>query len=226
MFVRIKGRHRAASRTKGARLVVLMVYTCTMIEVEKKYRLTPEQEVRLLETSRFLGSKKNEDVYFDMADFSLTRQDHWLRTRSGRWELKRRVHDLGHKLGGTAYDEIEDEPGIRAFLQLPTTGSLADDLATAGYKPFARIVTERRSYENEGFHIDLDICDFGYELAEIELMLEHEHQRQDALKRIEDFAARMGLDQTHVRGKIIEYLFRFSPNHYQALQDAGVIRDR
>lgn len=195
----------------------------SMIEVEKKYRLTPEQERRLLEGSRFLGSKKNEDVYFDMADFSLTRQDHWLRTRSGRWELKRRVHDLGHKLGGTAYDEIENEPGIRALLLLPEKGSLANDLAAAGYTSVARIVTERRSYEKEGFHIDLDICDFGYELAEIELMLEHENQRQDALKRIEDFADRHGLNQTPIRGKIIEYLYRFAPEHYQALQDAGVI---
>lgn len=194
-----------------------------MIEVEKKYRLTPAQEKRLLEGSTFLRDKTNEDAYFDTAEFSLTRQDHWLRTRSSRWELKRRVHELGHKLGGTAYDEIEDEPGIRAFLQLPEKGSLADDLAQAGYKPFAHIVKERRSYEKEGFHIDLDICDFGYELAEIELMLEHEDGRQDALKRIEEFAVRMGLDQTPVRGKIIEYLHRFARPHYDALVEAGVI---
>lgn len=194
-----------------------------MIEVEKKFQLTPEQESRLLESTTLLRNKTNKDVYFDTADFSLTRQDHWLRTRSGRWELKRRVHELGHKLGGTAYDEIEDEAGIRAFLQLPEKGSLADDLDTGGYKPFAHIVKERRSYEKEGFHIDLDICDFGYELAEIELLLDHEDQRHEALQRIEEFAQRMGLDQTPVRGKIIEYLYRFAPGHYQVLVDAGVI---
>lgn len=194
-----------------------------MIEVEKKFRLTPEQEHRLLEGATLLGNKTNEDVYFDTTDFSLTRQDHWLRTRSGRWELKRRVHELGHKLGGTAYDEIENEPGIRTFLQLTVHGSLADDLEEAGYKPFARIVKERRSYEKEGFHIDLDICDFGYELAEIELLLEHEDQRQDALKRIEEFVDRQGLDQTPVRGKIIEYLYRFARPHYDALVEAGLL---
>ena len=194
-----------------------------MIEVEKKYRLTPEQEKRLLEGATLLKNKTNEDVYFDTADFSLTRQDHWLRTRSGRWELKRRVHELGHKLGGTAYDEIEDEEGIRAFLHLPATNSMEQDLDRAGYKPFARIVKERRSYEKEGFHIDLDICDFGYELAEIELMLEHEDERQEALKRIENFADRHELDRTPVRGKIIEYLYRFNRPHYDALVEAGVI---
>lgn len=194
-----------------------------MIEVEKKYRLTPEQESRLLAGAVLLKNKTNEDVYFDTVDFSLTRQDHWLRTRSGRWELKRRVHEFGHKLGDTAYDEIENEQGIRKFLQLPVNGSLAEDLEVAGYKPFARIVKERRSYEKDGFHIDLDICDFGYELAEIELMLEHEDGRQDALKRIDAFADRHGLDQTPVRGKIIEYLYRFSQKHYQTLVDANVL---
>lgn len=194
-----------------------------MIEVEKKFRLTTEQERGLLEAARFMGSKTNEDTYFDTTDFSLTRADHWLRTRSGCWELKRRVHKLGQKLDGTAYDEIKDEAGVRAFLQLAVKGSFADDLADAGYKPFARIVKERRSYEKEGFHIDLDICDFGYELAEIELMIEHEDQQQEVLKRIEEFADRHGLDQTPVRGKIIEYLYRFARPHYDALVNAGVI---
>ncbi|MBI4592497.1 CYTH domain-containing protein [Candidatus Uhrbacteria bacterium] len=194
-----------------------------MIEIEKKYRLTPEQEKCLLEGATLIEKRTNADVYFDTEDFFLTRQDHWLRTRSGHWELKRRVHELGHKLGGTAYDEIEDEEGIRAFLNVPVTESLEADLTSAGYTPFAKIVKERRSYEKEGFHLDLDVCDFGYELAEIELMLDDENKRGDALKRIEDFARRMGLDQTPVRGKIIEYLYRFAPEHYQALVEAGVI---
>jgi len=110
-----------------------------MIEVEKKFKLTPEQEVRLLEGATFLKTVTNEDIYFDTIDFSLTKQDHWLRKRSGRFELKRRVHELGHKLGGTAYDEIEDEAGIRTFLKLPEVNALEADLASAGYNPFAKI---------------------------------------------------------------------------------------
>ena len=194
-----------------------------MIEVEKRFQLTPEQEVRLLNGARHLKTLTNEDVFYDTDDYVLTRQDHWLRSRNGRFELKRSVHELGHKLGGTAYDEIEDEAGVRSFLNLPSTNSLESDLATAGYKPFAKIVKERRSYEKEGFHLDLDICDFGYDLAEIELMIESEQDRGEALERIEGFASRMGLDQTPVRGKVIEYLFRFSPKHYQTLVNAGVI---
>ncbi len=194
-----------------------------MIEVEKKFQLTPEQETRLLEGATLLKSSKNEDVYYDTDDFTLTLQDHWLRKRNDRIEVKRRVHELGHKLGGTAYDEIEDEEGVRTFLKLPVIGSLEEDLTAAGYKSFARIVKERRSFEKEGFHIDLDVCDFGYDLGEIELMIENEQDRSEALERIEMFADRMGLDQVPVRGKVIEYLYRFDRPHYDALVNAGVI---
>ncbi|TAL50779.1 CYTH domain-containing protein [Patescibacteria group bacterium] len=194
-----------------------------MMEIEKKFRITPEQEAHLLEGARFLRVVTNEDIYFDRPDFVLTKQDHWLRKRSGRFELKRRAHELGHKMGGTAYDEIEDEAGIRTFLDLPVVNSLEADLSVAGYKPFTKIVTQRKSYEKEGFHVDLDNCDFGYEVAEIELMVTDEREREQALERIETFARHMGLNQTPVRGKIIEYLYRFSPEHYQALVDAGVL---
>lgn len=193
------------------------------MEIEKKFRITPEQEAHLLEGARFLRVVTNEDIYFDRPDFVLTKQDHWLRKRSGRFELKRRAHELGHKMGGTAYDEIEDEAGIRTFLDLPVVNSLEADLSVAGYKPFTKIVTQRKSYEKEGFHVDLDNCDFGYEVAEIELMVTDEREREQALERIETFARHMGLNQTPVRGKIIEYLYRFSPEHYQALVDAGVL---
>jgi len=195
-----------------------------MIEVEKKFLLTITQEHLLLEGATFLKEKTNEDVYFDTEDFALTRQDHWLRNRSGRYELKRRVHALGHKMGGTAYDELETDEKIRTFLHLATDASLEEDLRLAGYKPFANIITHRRQYERDGFHIDLDACDFGYQIAEIELMLETADERESALARIDAFALQLGLDTTPTRGKIIEYLHRFKPEHFEILVSAGVIR--
>ncbi|MBI4437761.1 CYTH domain-containing protein [Candidatus Uhrbacteria bacterium] len=194
-----------------------------MIEVEKKFRLDKRQEERLVDGSEFLGSTTNEDTYWDTDDYRLTRQDHWLRQRNGRWELKRRVHELGHKLGATAYDEIENEEGIRAFLALPGAGSMEADTLAAGYKPFATLRKERHSYKRGDFHIDLDVCDFGYAVAEIELMLEREDDRDMARDRIEAFAQDIGLDQTPVRGKIIEYLYRTRRPHYDALVEAGVL---
>ena len=59
-----------------------------MIEVEKKFILTTEQEKSLIEGADFLGEKKFTDIYYDDEDFSLTKKDLWLRNREGRFELK------------------------------------------------------------------------------------------------------------------------------------------
>jgi adenylate cyclase class IV len=194
-----------------------------MIEVERRYLMNPKQESILLKDAEFIDAKTNEDIFFDMSDYALARQDNWLRTRNGAFELKRRLHNLGHKLGGTAYDEISDEQKIRDFLKLAGSNSLEADLLEAGYLPFARIIKQRRGYKRGSFHIDLDVCDFGYEIAEIELMVERDEERGPALERINKFATDIGLDQTPVRGKIIEYLYRYSRPHYDTLVEAGVI---
>ena len=54
-------------------------------------------------------------------------------------------------------------------------------------------------------------------------MINNADDRGEALARIEALATELGLDQTPVRGKIIEYLFRFRQPHYDALVEAGVI---
>ncbi|PJA46151.1 hypothetical protein CO174_00730 [Candidatus Uhrbacteria bacterium CG_4_9_14_3_um_filter_50_9] len=194
-----------------------------MIEVEKKYRLDDKQEKILTEGATFLKEVENVDEYFDTDDWSLTTQDHWLRKRNGAFELKKRLHTLGHKLGTTAYDELTDTEEIRAFLHLPKEGSFEDALSQAGYKRFVTLPKKRRSYERDGFRIDLDECPFDYKIAEIELLIDDPSKREEASERIDAFAASIGLDTSPVRGKIIEYLNRYSPNHYQALLDAGVI---
>lgn len=195
-----------------------------MIEVEKKFELNPEQEKRLIQGAELIGIVSQEDVYWDTADYFLTMQDHWLRTRNGIFELKRRLHELGyHKLSGTFYDEIEDEETIRNFLKLKGQRSLETDLHKAGFKPFATIRKQRRKYQRGDFHIDLDVCDFGYEVAEIELMIDETEDREKALERIELFARSLGLSQTRVRGKMSEYLYRYRREHFDALVKAGVI---
>ncbi|MBT5808642.1 CYTH domain-containing protein [Candidatus Uhrbacteria bacterium] len=194
-----------------------------MIEVEKKYLLNAEQEKKLIEGATFLEEKTNEDVYYDTKELALTTSDNWLRSRNGRFELKRRLHKLGHSLGATAYEEMEDDEQIREFLKLPGSNSLEVDLLSAGYTPFVSIIKQRRSYRRGEFMIDLDICDFGYQIAEIELMIDDDAMRSEALAKINTLADEMNLDTTRVHGKIIEYLYRYNKPHYKALEDAGVL---
>lgn len=194
-----------------------------MIEVEKKFKLDEEQEKKLLADAEFLAEVTNVDTYFDNDRFDITTDDNWLRTRNDAFEYKKRLHQLGHKLAGTSYDELENDDQIRSTLNLQTSDSMIDDVIAAGFAPFATITTQRRSYKRESFHIDLDVCDFGYTLAEIELMVDENMDREEALRQIDAFAKKIGLDTSSIRGKVTEYIFRFRPEHYQALVDAGVM---
>lgn len=194
-----------------------------MIEVEKKFRLNPEQEKKLTEGATLDYEKTNVDEYYDNPSFNLTRNDHWLRKRNGKWEYKIRTHELGHKLGTTSYEELEDDKKIAERLGLSGIKTLDEEIAEAGYQPFARLEKTRKSYLRDGYRIDLDQCDFDYAVAEIELLVADESMQKAAADQIESFAKSIGLDQTPIHGKVIEYLRRFAPDHYQALIDAGVI---
>lgn len=201
-----------------------------MIEVEKKFLLTPEQEARLLKGATFLGEKVLTDIYYDTDVFAVTTKDWWLRTRNGRFELKMVVSHTGG-FTGDIYDEIEDELRIREILELARNGDLLSTLEAAGYRVFAKCQTTRRKYEKEGFHIDCDVAvfpdvsDSTYRIAEIELLVDDDSMVSGAGARIAQFAESHGLNPDSPRGKMDEYLFRFRPEHYAALMRAGVVRE-
>lgn len=199
-----------------------------MIEVEQKFSLTPEQEARLIQEAEFLGEKKMEDRYYDTPDYSLTTQDTWLRWRNGNWELKVPVGDNTNR-HTDFYNELETEPEIRIALKLATGKSFEDDLAAAGYAKFASIITTRRKYKKGNFNIDLDSVRYedggDYALAEIELMVD-QTAILEAQKKIEELAKVFSISLTPPRGKVLEYLYRKRPDHYQALKTAGVLRGR
>ena len=196
-----------------------------MIEVEKKFYLNPEQEAKLVEGAEFMGEYTNHDVYYDLDDFSLTKRCHWLRKRNNNFELKKRAHDLKPAgfSGVYMYDEIEDEQRIAETLQIEYSGNLETDLKENGYHSFSEYTVTRRSYKRDLFRIDFDSCDFGYAVIEIERLVEDDSQKQQALEEINTFAEEIGIDTTPATGKLIEYLKRFSPDHYKTLQDAGVV---
>ncbi len=195
-----------------------------MIEVEKKFILNQGDEKRLIEGAEFVSEKIMEDTYFDTMDFSLTTNDKWLRCRNDRWELKLpMIRERASQRRADQYQELETEGEIRQELSIDNHESFKDDLASAGYAPFCMIKTTRRKYKTGDFIIDLDIMDFGYELAEIELMIQNQSDMETAIQKIQAFAVQHGLTNAPVRGKVIEYLKRFSPAHYQALVESRVV---
>jgi len=191
-----------------------------MIEVEKKFTLTVEDEKRLIDGAEFIGEKIFTDVYYDTADYSLTSNDKWLRSRAGRWELKLPLNEIAAERVGDLYHEIEGELEVEKVL--------GNDFKN-NYAGFCTCRTVRRKYKKNGFGIDIDYVDYGnedfkYGLAEIELMVKDEAEMPEALEKIISFAKENSLEIKYVRGKVIEYLRRKSPAHFQALINSGVIR--
>jgi adenylate cyclase class IV len=198
-----------------------------MIEVEKKFILNEQDKERLTKNAQFLNERVFTDIYYDTEIFSLTANDKWLRSREGRFELKLPLHEGADRLADQ-YDELEDEQKIIEALNLPSNRNLTDDLVKAGYSSFCTCKTTRRKYKKEPFIIDLDIVDFQdftYNIGEIELMVNEKLEIESAIERIMDFAKAQNLTIAPVRGKVIEYLKRTKPNHYQALVKAGVVKD-
>src|SRR3989338_1979634 len=198
-----------------------------MIEVEKKFILTKDDEARLTQGAEFLKEYSFTDAYYDTGDYALTSQDVWLRARDGKWELKIPLHKGAERLGDQ-YRELTDENEIKKYLQISQEKTFEDALKRKGYVPFSTFTRVRRKYRKESFIIDLDFVDFGdfiYTIGEIELMIKDQDDMKAALDKIMDFARKHDLKITHVRGKLMEYLKRKRPEHHKALIKANVAKD-
>ena len=197
-----------------------------MIEVEQKFILSEKDEQLLTRGANFLGEKTFTDIYYDTADYALGKNDIWLRRRGEKWEVKIPTGNPGKKVT-RQYQEIEGEEKIRQVFDVAPKNDFISDIAEYGYAPFCECQTTRRKYAREKFIIDLDVAscgeDFSYRIGEIEMMVPSEEQAEFATEEILQFAKSLGLEALPVRGKVVEYLKRKKPDHYQALMEAGVV---
>jgi adenylate cyclase class IV len=197
-----------------------------MIEVEKKFILTDEQEKALIDSAEFLGEKIFTDIYYDDSDYSLTKKDIWLRNRAGRFGLKTPMNKSIEIRILDRYNELENDEDILKYFGVATDSNLIDVINNKGYKPFCKFTTTRRKYKKEGFNIDLDTADFGYSMAEIEFMTNDDLTLREVTDSIIKFAEKHNIESSsnHVRGKVLKYLEINNPQHLQALIDAKVIK--
>lgn len=200
-----------------------------MIEVEKKFLLTPEQESRLIEGAELIGEKTIVDIYYDTADYDVTLANMWLRQRGEEFELKvpLRVSD---DRTVDQYRELTDRTEICQALGLPADGTaIADVLKNAQHEPFMSPHTTRRTYRKNGFTIDLDTVtyegsDFRYTIAEIEKLVEDEADVPAAVEQIIAFARQYDLTTDQfILGKVGAFLKSERPDHYQALVAVGIL---
>jgi len=195
-----------------------------MIEVEKKFILSDEDRATLLNGAMPVGVKKFTDVYFDTADYALTKMDWWLRERDGRFELKVPADKVNRDVETNQYHEFETEAEIKEKLSIETDRPLKEVLDGFGYVPFATIATTREKFKKEGFTIDVDEMDFGFHVAEVEVMVNEKDDVELAKRLIFEFAERHKLAVKPTRGKVLEYLARYSEDHFHALETAWGIK--
>jgi hypothetical protein len=92
---------------------------------------------------------------------------------------------------------------------------------------------------SQRFHVDVDevqydpqfipydnreqSADLSYAIGEVELVPPITESSENSMRLI---FAEMGIDPAPVRGKLLEYIFRFYPNHYQALHLSGQLQSK
>jgi adenylate cyclase class IV len=200
-----------------------------MIEVEKKFLLSGDEEARLIEGAQLISEKVIDDSYYDNSDYDITLANMWLRQRDNAFELKVPLR-VSNDRTVDQFREITDQLQIAVTLGLPADEpNFAMVLQKAEYVPFMNLHTTRRTYRKDGFTIDLDTItyknsDFRYAIAEIEKLVEDEADMPAAVNDIIAFAAEHGLTTDQfILGKVGAFLKSEKPSHYEALVAVGIL---
>ena len=153
-----------------------------MIEVEKKFSLTPDQTKRIEESAEFIKESTNTDIYYDTPDYRLLKKDRWLRNRNGQFETK--ISPSWNKKINV-YEEIADPEEILKRLDIPKlTEDFEENLKLNGFEVLVQLVTKRRKFKIKDFIIDMDEVDYGYTICEIEKIVENESEIEKATEEI------------------------------------------
>jgi len=183
--------------------------------------------------------------YYDTSFYDLSTKDIWLRQRELSWECKvptklaREFPETSMATSPTGlqaeivdqYVELENEAGIIDFLVNKSIASYPSHftekkmhqfISHNNMFEFAKIESHRRKFLLREFTIDLDMTDFGYGIGEVELMVSSQDEVELAKKKIQQFCSEMGFT-VGVRGKVLEYLYRNSPQHFNALLQSGLV---
>ncbi len=209
-----------------------------LIEVERKFRLAPEDIATLGERvasvgGEVRGEKRFTDVYWDTAECALTRRDTWLRCRDGAWELKVPLAGQAAKRSGgerTTFEEIEGEAPVASSLRSLLSvegggGGVSAVLEAARASPFAEFETVRTQWQIGSCSIDADVASFGHAVLEIEVMCADASEVGDAEAEIGRVAELIGARPLGaLGGKLETYIRTRAPAVLAHLVDAGVLQ--
>jgi adenylate cyclase class IV len=181
-----------------------------MIEVEKKFFLNPEDIPKIIDGAQFIEEVIFDDTYLDTPDYLLTLHDKWLRLRDDKFQLK-------YPLPNGQYEDIVTDEQIKLAVGIKSDDPLFTALKKHGFISYCHMLTNRKKYKKDGFIIDLDHVDDGFDIGEIEFSVDYASLVSSAEVKIQEFASRNGLILLPVRAKIYEYLKRHNPDLYRRI---------
>lgn len=190
-----------------------------MLEIEQQFPFSIDQIATIQAIFSLSTTKTLNEIYFDTADFSLLKNDTWLRQRNDAFELKhRKPKNRGQQL--EIYDELSGEKQIKQFLGVPEEQTL-EVWITNNLQPIIAMVTTRHTFKDAPFTIDIDLTDFGYSVCEIEYA--GDKSQAEAQTEILKLAQKLGLDDRPVRNKAKAFVANAYPELTNELLLSGVL---
>jgi len=189
-----------------------------MIEVEKSFILLDDQIEDLVKDAVLFEEIVNHDVYYDEKDWRLLKSDIHLRLRNGVIEMKKMVPGLKKSSGvgiSGFFEEMTDHNQIKKVLGIESNINLADVLPSQRFYVLAKYQIKRTSYKIDQFRIDVDQTDFGYNMVDIEILVDDENMAIKAEGEIAQFAQTHSLGNSPHRDKLREYLFQFRRDEFE-----------
>lgn len=178
-----------------------------MIEVEMRFQPTEEQLNSLLKDALLVGSLEIHDIYYDYSDFRLLKEGIRLRNRDGVFELK-------IKKDSSIHQEIENKKEIEKYFNsdIPLEEFINKNLILIiDYK------NKRVKYKKGDFNIDIDKLSFGYNMCELELLVEKEEYANEAREKIINLAKEYNFEIKKILPKTAEYLRLFNKEKYEEI---------
>ena len=185
-----------------------------MIEVEKKFQPTGEQLEVLLAGAEFIGEKFYTDILYDFPDRRLFKKGFRLRNRNGDFELK--IVKLDSEDGVASSEEIETEIEILEKLGFGKDDDL-QKVVKDNMDILANWETKRKKYKKGEFNIDVDETSFGYNVCEIEIMIDDPAQVVESENKILKLAQEFGVSMHKLPPKLMEYFKVMQPEVYKEL---------
>lgn len=165
------------------------------LEIERKFIIPNNCEERIRDLGgNLIKEEEFTDHYYDTSNYKLTLRDRWLRSRSGKWQMKYPLVENPGDRTVSKYYETEEEQEIIGILKEFCTGTYdtVQDYVRNECQPIAVIRTSRKSYRIEGATVCLDLTDFGFRTGEVEVIVRGEENFSDALQFVNQLAFKLG----------------------------------